>query len=127
MEFRRVLFRSPEEKPPISHDVTFIVPYNPKEDDIEKDADSEDNSDDENEETSDEQEETKDQGSQNVEIYVDDMDHDVSEVYEQEPITGDKELTLTLTIEPDNNAEYKVMRDDEMIVNKAVTYDEEGE
>src|SRR5690625_7179461 len=40
----------PEEKPPISHDVTFIVPYNPKEDDIEKDADSEDNSDDENEE-----------------------------------------------------------------------------
>ena len=117
----------PEEKPPISHDVTFIVPYNPKEDDIEKDADSEDNSDDENEETSDEQEETKDQGSQTVEIYVDDMDHDISEVYEKETITEDKEFTITLTIEPDKNAEYKVMRDDEMIVNKTVTYDEEGE
>src|SRR5699024_12695631 len=31
----------PEEKPPVSHDVTFTVPYNPKEGDIEKDADSE--------------------------------------------------------------------------------------
>src|SRR5690625_7762925 len=116
MEFRRVLFRSPEEKPPISHDVTFIVPYNPKEDDIEKDDGSEDNSDDENEETSDEQEETKDQGSQTVEIYVDDMDHDISEVYEKEKITEDKELTITITIEPDKNTEYKEMRDDEMII-----------
>ena len=116
----------PEEKPPVSHDVTFTVPYNPKEDDIEKDADSEETSDDKNEEESDEKEETKDRGSQTVEIYVDDMDHDISEVYEKETITEDKEFTITLTIEPDKNAEYKVMRDDEMIVNKTVTY-EEGE
>src|SRR5690625_8009153 len=38
----------PEEKPPISHDVTFIVPYNPKYDYLEKDVNCKNTSNDEN-------------------------------------------------------------------------------
>lgn len=115
----------PEEKPPVSHDVTFTVPYNPKADDSDKDDDSEDTSEDksEDEDASDEEDETIEQ---TVEIYIDDMNHDISEVSEEETITEDKEFTITLTIESGKDAEYKVMRDNEMIINKTVSY-EEGE
>src|SRR5699024_1809140 len=102
------------------------VTYNAKEDGIEKDGDSEETSDDKNEEVSDEKEETKDRGAQAVEIYVDDMDNDIREVNEMKTITEDNESSITLTIEQDRDGEYKVMRGEEMIENKTVTY-EEGE
>ncbi|MDY0405925.1 Stk1 family PASTA domain-containing Ser/Thr kinase [Virgibacillus sp. 179-BFC.A HS] len=99
----------PEEKPPASHTVTFTVPYNP-------DAADDDKRDDEHTENK----------PQTVKIYIRDMEHDISEVYKEDTITKDKEYTITLTIAPDSDGEYKVMRDDELIINKTVGY-KEGE
>lgn len=99
----------PEEKPPASHTITFTVPYNP-------DAADDDKRDDEHTENK----------PQTVKIYIRDMEHDISEVYKEDTITKDKEYTITLTIAPDSDGEYKVMRDDELIINKTVGY-KEGE
>lgn len=86
-----------EEKPPVSHQVTLSVPY-------ELDGDVE----------------------QMVRIYIDDMNHDLSEVFQQERTKNDKDFTITLTIAPDQEAEYKVTRDDEVYITEMITY-EEGE
>lgn len=98
----------PEEKPPVSRDVTFTVPYNPDEENNSEDGD------------------TEKKQEQTVEIYIDDMSHDLSEVFQEETITKDKDFTITLTLEQDEDGAYKVMRDDEMVIDKTVKY-EEGE
>lgn len=87
-----------KEKPPTLHSVTFTVPYTLQDD---------------NEE-------------QHVIIYVEDMNRDITEVFKEEKITEDKEFTITLTIEPDKDASYKVTRDDEVIIDKTIPF-EEGE
>lgn len=88
----------PEEQPPTLHSITFNVPYK--------------------------QEESEDTASteQVVRIYVDDMDNNISEVFKEQGILEDTKFTITLTIEPDKQAEYKVMRDDEVIENEKVSY-----
>ncbi|HLR66098.1 Stk1 family PASTA domain-containing Ser/Thr kinase [Virgibacillus alimentarius] len=93
----------PDEKPPVSHEVTFNVPYNPSE-----------------------EEGSEDKEEQTVEIFIDDMNHDISEVFQKEKIKKDTDFTITLTIKEDEDAEYKVMRDGEVVINKTVSY-EEGE
>ncbi|WBX79614.1 Stk1 family PASTA domain-containing Ser/Thr kinase [Virgibacillus salarius] len=93
----------PKEKPPVSHTVTFTVPYNP-----------------------DTNEENEEKIEQTVKIYIDDMNNDLSEVHTEETITEDKEFEFTLTIAPDSKAEYMIKRDEEVIANKTVSY-EEGE
>ena len=98
----------PEEKPPVSHSVTFTVPYT-----LEKDE----NNDDEDGEAKE---------PQTVKIYIDDMNHSISDVFNEEEITEDSEFTITLTIEPGKVADYKVMRDDDILIDKSVPY-EEGE
>ena len=52
------------------------------------------------------------------------MNHDLSEVYKEEAITEDQEFTITLIIAPNETAEYKVMRDDEVIENESTSYGE---
>ncbi|GGJ43690.1 serine/threonine protein kinase [Virgibacillus kapii] len=94
----------PEKKPPVSHTVTFTVPYNP---DTSGEIDEE-------------------PIEQTVQIYIDDMEHDISEVYKEDTITEDTEYEFTLTIAPDSKAEYIIKRDDDTISEKTVTY-EEGE
>src|SRR5690625_455321 len=93
----------PEEKPPASHSVTFTVPYT---------LDQE------------EDEEGDDLEPQTVKIYIDDMNHSISEVYKEEDINEDSEYTITLTIEPGKVADYKVVRDDDIIIDKSVPYEE---
>lgn len=88
----------PKEDPPKSHSVTFTVPYQPEEDDEE------------------------DQKEQTVQIYVEDMDNSIDDVFHEDTITSDQEYTLTLIIEPDKKAEYKVVRDEEVILEKSVSY-----
>ncbi|WP_042224095.1 Stk1 family PASTA domain-containing Ser/Thr kinase [Oceanobacillus manasiensis] len=94
----------PGEKPPVPHSITFTVPYN---------VDSE-------------QEEGEEPVEQIVQIYIDDMNNDLSEVYREETITEDEEFTFTLTIAPDDQAEYIIKRDDEVLTNKTVSYEEGG-
>ncbi|UJL47894.1 Stk1 family PASTA domain-containing Ser/Thr kinase [Virgibacillus sp. NKC19-16] len=101
----------PEEQPPASHSITYTVPYSS---DGEEDEEGEGN------------EEEPEQ--QTVRIYIDDMNNDIDEVYQEETITEDTEYTFTLTIAPDTDAAYRIMRDDEVLTEETVSYeDEEGE
>lgn len=98
-----VVSKGPKEQPPKSHNVTFTVPFKPKE--------SEDG-----------EQETK----QTVQIYVEDMNNSLSDVFHEDDIQGDQEYTLTLVISPDETAEYKVIRDGEVIIHRTVEYKEGG-
>ncbi|WP_058307864.1 Stk1 family PASTA domain-containing Ser/Thr kinase [Gracilibacillus massiliensis] len=66
---------------------------------------------------------------QEVSIYVEDMNNRISELYQEvEMITEDTPFTIQLTIAPDDQATYKVIRDDELIIEKTLSYEEvEGE
>ncbi|ASN05815.1 Stk1 family PASTA domain-containing Ser/Thr kinase [Virgibacillus necropolis] len=128
----------PEEKPPVSETVTFTVPYNPSQppDDGEQPPDNGEQPPDDGEQQADDGEPTTNDPDnpdapdepveQTVKIYVEDADRSISEVYLEETITEDKKYEITLTIAPNQTAEYKVLRDDEVVINKTVSY-EEGE
>jgi serine/threonine-protein kinase len=92
----------PEKLPPKSHSVTFTIPYHSSGD------------------------EEGEEAGQSVQIYVDDMNNDITDVFHEEMITEDEEYTLTLVIEPGKTAEYKVVSDGDVILNRTVKY-EEGE
>ena len=94
----------PEQLPPKSHSVSFIVPFIPEEEDEEGEVTAE----------------------QVVQIYIEDMEHSISNVYLEETITEDKEFTLTLVIAPDTTAEYKVVRDGEVLTHQKVPFKEGG-
>ncbi|ASK63544.1 serine/threonine protein kinase [Virgibacillus phasianinus] len=117
--------KGPEEKPPVSHTVTFTVPYNP---DLPPDEGNKgpDDSKKDKKDKKNKQENQDNPVEQNVKIYIKDVDHSISEVYKEETITEDKEYTITLTIAPNQTAEYKVLRDGDIVINKTVPY-EEGE
>lgn len=92
-----------EDIPPAQHTVTFTVSYTG-----EQNADDDESS------------------EQTVIIYIEDMNNNFSEVYKEETITEDKEFTISLVIEPDQVGEYKVVRDDEVIIHKTIPYKEGG-
>lgn len=92
-----------EDIPPAHHTVTFTVSYTG-----EQNADDDESS------------------EQTVIIYIEDMNNNFSEVYKEETITEDKEFTISLVIEPDQVGEYKVVRDDEVIIHKTIPYKEGG-
>ncbi|SDL75481.1 Stk1 family PASTA domain-containing Ser/Thr kinase [Sediminibacillus halophilus] len=98
----------PKEQPPVNHSVTFTVPY----------TGDESNADDEQQE--------EQPPEQEVRIYVGDLDRDITELFKEETITEDTEFTIKLTIPPGEDAEYRVMREDEVIIEKTVPY-EDGE
>lgn len=88
----------PEVRPPAHHTVTFTVPYTL------------------------ETEEGEDPEEQTVIIYVDDMENNLSEVFDETQITSDQEFSITLTIEHGQSATYRVVRDDETFIEKTVPY-----
>ncbi|SNZ09488.1 serine/threonine protein kinase [Terribacillus aidingensis] len=107
----------PENLPPATHTVTFTVPYKPAEPEPET-------GDGAGEATAEEQEPV----AQQVRIYVGDADHDITELYDERSITADEEVTLRLSIPAGGEAEYRVMRDDEVYLEETVPYeDREGE
>ncbi|WP_156289021.1 Stk1 family PASTA domain-containing Ser/Thr kinase [Oceanobacillus salinisoli] len=103
----------PEPKAPKSHSVTVSVPYEPPE------ANG-------NEEENTDESENQEPVEQIVRIYIGDAENDISELYEEKAITSDEDFTFTLTIAPDSTAEYRVMRDDVLIKENRISY-EEGE
>ncbi|MBY7143682.1 Stk1 family PASTA domain-containing Ser/Thr kinase [Virgibacillus sp. NKC19-3] len=104
----------PEEQSPASHSITYTVPYNLEDEDSEEsEADEESEGDEEDPE------------EQTVQIYIDDMNNDIDEVYQEEEITEDTEYTFTLTIAPNDDAAYRIMRDDEVLTEETVSYDDE--
>ncbi|WP_217585651.1 Stk1 family PASTA domain-containing Ser/Thr kinase [Lentibacillus saliphilus] len=94
----------PEEKPISTVSETFVVQYILNQDDGETDT----------------------LPQQQVTIYIDDMNRDISHVARQELISEDKEFTIDLTIAPGEVASYKVVRDDEVVIEKTVQYKEGG-
>jgi len=112
------LSMGPEEKPPVSHSVSYTVPYL---------SDEKEESEDEGEGEESEEEQKDEKTEQTVRIYIGDANHDLSEVFMEETITEDTEFTFTLTIQPDSDAEYLIMRNEDVIANKKVSYEEGGE
>lgn len=90
-----------ESQPPRSHKVSFTVPFKPK-----KDEDGELAT------------------EQDVQIYVGDMNENISDVFHEDVITKDQKFDLTLVIEEGKTAEYKVVRDGEVIIERKVSYEE---
>lgn len=99
----------PEKKPPVQHPVTFIVQYTGIMEDEGEDDDKEPTP-----------------VKQKVTIYIEDMNNNISEVFLEDQITSNKEYSITLVIEENKTAEYKVMREDELLVNKTIPYKEGG-
>jgi len=98
------LSKGPEKKKPSEKEVSFTIPYAP-----ETDEDSEVNP-----------------PEQVVEIYIGDMKHKIRDLYKKETIKEDTEFKIKLKIEPGTSAEYKVLRDGQLIMDKNVAY-EDGE
>src|SRR5699024_10737040 len=67
----------PEEQPPKAHKVTFTVPFKPDE----KDDDDEDSEDSDDEDSEDDKADDKENTEQKVQIYVDDMNEEFSDVF----------------------------------------------
>src|SRR5699024_5684330 len=110
----------PEEQPPKAHKVTFTVPFKPDE----KDDDDEDSEDSDDEDSEDDKADDKENTEQKDQIYVDYMNEEFSEVFEEDGITEDQEYELTLAIEEGKTAKYKVVRDVEVILERKVAYGE---
>lgn len=95
-----------EEQSPITHNLTVTVPYTGDQD------------------MSDEDEEESDPARQEVRIYIDDMNNDLTDLYETDSIDSDTEFTIRLVIEPGSTATYKVERDDQVIIQKTIAYED---
>ncbi|MDC3416440.1 Stk1 family PASTA domain-containing Ser/Thr kinase [Aquibacillus salsiterrae] len=103
-----VVSTGPEEKPPITHTVTVMVPYSGEQ------------------ETTDDGSTTKEE--QEVYIYIGDINNDISDLYDQDTIVEDKEYQFELVIPPGGKGEYKVVRNAEVLVDKTIKYEDlEGE
>ncbi|WP_062319857.1 Stk1 family PASTA domain-containing Ser/Thr kinase [Halolactibacillus sp. JCM 19043] len=61
---------------------------------------------------------------QEVRIYIDDISHDLSETYQVQMITSDTTFTIPLEIAPNDQAVYRVERDDQTVVQKTIRYDD---
>lgn len=117
--------------PPAMHRVTFTVPYEPEteqaeDEEVENDEDNEPNNEQNNEQNENDHEEVVELPEQKVVIYIEDMNNNISEVYKEEYIKEDKKYTITFTIEPNKEASYKVLRDDQVYLDEKIPF-EEGE
>ncbi|UOR12776.1 Stk1 family PASTA domain-containing Ser/Thr kinase [Halobacillus amylolyticus] len=93
-----VVSLGPEDQPPREETVQVEVPYD----------------------------EEAEQKEQQVLIYVNDLNNQISEVFREETITEDTTVEFTVTIPSDGEASYKVQLGEEVIEEETVPY-EEGE
>ncbi|GAB2561468.1 Stk1 family PASTA domain-containing Ser/Thr kinase [Gracilibacillus alcaliphilus] len=105
-EVELVVSLGPEPQSPVTHTVNFTIPY-----------------------TGEMDEETDEPIPQEVSIFVEDMDHDGSEPYQDpEQITEETTFSIELVIAPDEEGSYRIERDGEVIVERTLTYEDvEGE
>ncbi|WP_087972956.1 Stk1 family PASTA domain-containing Ser/Thr kinase [Oceanobacillus rekensis] len=116
----------PEDLPLDSRTIVYTVPYQPEplaEEGTEEEGQEEGQE--EEQEGQQEQQEQQEPVEQIVRIYIDDMNNQITDVYEEKAITEDTEFTFTLSIPPGGEAEYIIKRDDEVISNKTETYEEQ--
>jgi eukaryotic-like serine/threonine-protein kinase len=61
---------------------------------------------------------------QEVKIYIDDMTHNITELYDTRYITQTLKKQIELTIQEGQKAEYKVVRDSKVFIDEPVDYNE---
>ncbi|KKB42313.1 Stk1 family PASTA domain-containing Ser/Thr kinase [Bacillus thermotolerans] len=64
---------------------------------------------------------------QEVQIYIEDMNHSMTEPFEVLTIQEDLKKTLEFVVTKDGKAGYKVIRDQRVIIDETIPYPEEGE
>lgn len=97
-EINVVISKGPEEKPPITKTVSFTVELDPN------------------------------SFFHDVKIYIKDLNHpDITRLYDQQFINKDTTFELDLIVPPNGTAQYQVLRDDQVYLDKVVPYEEEGE
>lgn len=90
--------KGPEQPKQVTHTESFTVPYT-------KDPDKNE--------------------AQSVSIYVGDVNHSIQELYQEvEMITEDTTFKIDLTIAEAEEASYKVLRDDELLIEKTISYED---
>ncbi|RPF56041.1 Stk1 family PASTA domain-containing Ser/Thr kinase [Aquisalibacillus elongatus] len=104
-----VLSKGPEPKP-VSTTVEFEVPFNPES------AEGNGNGNGQGQEQ-----------TNFIQIYISDMNYNFDEVAHEEEISSDTTYELTLNIEPNEAAEYRVLRDGELFKEEVITYEEARE
>lgn len=105
-----------EEQPPITHTVSFTIPYT-------GDTATNGNGDENGNGNGNGNNENSPE-AQEVRIYINDMDNELTSLYETDSITEDEEFTVRLTIAPGETATYKVEREDEVILQKTIAYED---
>jgi serine/threonine-protein kinase len=89
-----VMSKGPKELPPKIVDKEITIPYEPK----------------------------KQGDPQEVQIFIEDMNNNISEPYETFEITSTTTKKLQFTVEKGKKAYYKVMRDNTVIAGETVNY-----
>lgn len=112
-----------EEKTPVNHTVSFTIPYTGNSD---VNATNNGNGNGNGNQNQDQDQDTANNTSeaQEVRIYIDDMDNDLTTLYETESIRQDTEFSVRLTIAPGETATYKVEREDQVVLQKTIAYED---
>ncbi|GEM00726.1 serine/threonine protein kinase [Halolactibacillus halophilus] len=61
---------------------------------------------------------------QEVRIYIGDVSHDSEKTYQVQMITEDTTFTIPMEIAPDDQAVYRIERDDQTVVQKTIRYED---
>ncbi|MFD2682877.1 Stk1 family PASTA domain-containing Ser/Thr kinase [Bacillus seohaeanensis] len=106
-----VLSKGKEPQVPKDVSVEVTIPYEPAE----------------TVETEGENPQTEEKKPQTVEIYVEDIDSNITEMDQIFSITETTKKTLNLTIEPNKEGKYKIIRDGQVYEEKSIAYPTEEE
>ncbi|UFU00983.1 Stk1 family PASTA domain-containing Ser/Thr kinase [Radiobacillus kanasensis] len=98
-----VISKGPKELPPVNHTVSVTVPYTGANGNGNGNGNGQ---------------------KQEVRIYVGDMNNDITQLYNQQTISKNTDFKIKLTIPPNGSAQYKVMRDDDVVIDKTVSYED---
>lgn len=105
---------------PQTREISLTVEYN---DDLDEDTAEDEESDEDSEEESEEESEESEPQGQEVQIFIDDMENDMNEPAFEDTIFEDTTYTFEVTIEPEESASYRVLRDGEVYQQETIDYD----
>jgi eukaryotic-like serine/threonine-protein kinase len=103
-----VVSKGEEPKPPKEHTVEVTIPYEPSEPEPENEVNP-----------------NLQQLPQKVDVYIDDANHDSNVPFESFTITEDTVKTYTLTVKQGETASYKIVRDDKVLQEETVPYEDD--
>ena len=103
-----VVSKGEEPKPPKEHTVEVTIPYEPSEP-----------------EPGNEVNPNLQQLPQKVDVYIDDANHDSNVPFESFTIIEDTVKTYTLTVKQGETASYKIVRDDKVLQEETVPYEDD--